>query len=98
MTGGSSYERRKRRPATRDDPAHRRRVVAGDFLATSGRAGRAETLAGLSVASNFALVPNFRALPGLAFSGVADVLAVAVLLFGLVRWLRSRRSRLAAHG
>jgi len=35
---------------------------------------------------------------GFAFSGVADVLAVAVLLFGLVRWLRSRRSRLAAHG
>jgi apolipoprotein N-acyltransferase len=35
---------------------------------------------------------------GFAFSGVADVLALGVLLFGLVRWLRSRRSRLAAHG
>jgi hypothetical protein len=32
---------------------------------------------------------------GFAFSGIADAIAIGVLLFGLVRWRRSRHPRMA---
>jgi len=35
---------------------------------------------------------------GFAFSGLCDAVAIGVLLFGLVRWLRSRQPRLPAAG
>lgn len=56
--------------ATWDDPAARRRLVFGDFAATSGPLGSGSVLGGISLSKNFSLTPRFFRGSRLDFAGL----------------------------
>lgn len=58
--------------ATFDYPTHMRRLVVGDFPATSGELGGSGIFAGLSFSRNFAMSTRFNRFPGINVSGLLE--------------------------